>query len=43
MFSLDKVKSNRRDYESIAAPSWMRNSSIASLIGGGKSPHQGIT
>src|SRR5215813_6020005 len=28
--------------ESIAAPSWMRNSSIASFIGGGRSPHQSI-
>src|SRR5262245_14903348 len=26
--------------ESMAAPSWMRNSSIASFIGGGRSPHQ---
>src|SRR5262249_23662340 len=26
--------------ESIAAPSWVRNCSIASFIGGGRSPHQ---
>jgi hypothetical protein len=29
--------------ESIAAPSWVRNCSIASFIGGGRSPHQSIT
>src|SRR5262245_14898503 len=29
--------------ESIAAPSWVRNCSIASFIGGGRSPHQLIT
>jgi hypothetical protein len=29
--------------ESIAAPSWVRNCSIASSIGAGRSPHQSIT
>ena len=29
--------------ESIAAPSWVRNCSVASFIGGGRSPHQSIT
>src|SRR6266481_2627931 len=29
--------------ESIAAPSWVRNCSIASFIGGGRSPHQSVT